>query len=317
MTTKAWIRHQIGRGVHTARALGTSATTRVRSAVRHEQTHDELGDPSTSAEADHDEIRRQLDEVRRRLDAHVATSEASTRHLAVDIAALFDAARRGTGRSTANEVLAEALWLTNAPLAEHPLITVIVPTADETRSGYLRSAIDSVVAQTYRNWELIVVDDSVDGVLKHLPDWWPDDARITVITSASSDSGVARNRGLAAANGAVVAYLDDDCRFFVWWLHALAYAFSADRALAVVHGVLESLPGRRRGRGNRFRGHLRRTVGGGRDRRAPGGRSIRCRRGAGGEDESAEEADGGKRSLHGGETTAISTAKGARRQLFR
>lgn len=92
--------------------------------------------------------------------------------------------------------------------AAQPSISIILPTRDRAR--LLRRAIASVQAQTWRDFELIVVDDaSTDdtaAVLGALAD-----PRLRVIRhEVGRGAAVARNAGIAAARGEYVAFMDDD-----------------------------------------------------------------------------------------------------------
>jgi tetratricopeptide (TPR) repeat protein len=97
------------------------------------------------------------------------------------------------------------------PLPATPLVSVVVPTRD--RVAMLRDALESVCAQDYRNWEAIVVNDGgadVAEVLRALPAA----ARFSLIQAAQpAGQARARNRGIAAARGDIVAFLDDDDRY--------------------------------------------------------------------------------------------------------
>ena len=142
-------------------------------------------------------------------------------------------------------IVTDWLWAANAPLRNHPVVSVIMPTAFPERLGFLQSAITSVLAQSYANWELIVLDDGLEPFLDPLPPWWPKDARVRLIRGSGRSEGNARNQALAAAQGEIAAFLDDDCRWFPWWLHAVARAFGEDPELGIVHGirVVEGDPG--------------------------------------------------------------------------
>ena len=89
-----------------------------------------------------------------------------------------------------------------------PLVSVIIPTYN--RRYCLGRAIDSVVSQTYTDFELIVVDDgSTDGTLDLLQDYG---GRIRVMQQRNSGVSAARNAGIRAAKGTFIALLDsDDC----------------------------------------------------------------------------------------------------------
>lgn len=87
-----------------------------------------------------------------------------------------------------------------------PLVSVIMPAYNTAR--YIREAIDSVLDQDYPNKELIVIDDgSTDGTLELLASYGD---RIRLITQRNQGSAVARNAGLAAAQGEYIAFLDSD-----------------------------------------------------------------------------------------------------------
>ena len=101
-----------------------------------------------------------------------------------------------------------------------PLVSVIVPTYDD--SELLGPALESIAAQTHGNVELIVVDSSDVSWLRELA------ARVegfTYLNQKPSGLAAARNRGLDAATGELIAFLDADDR----WLPE-----KLDRQLAAV-----------------------------------------------------------------------------------
>ena len=97
------------------------------------------------------------------------------------------------------------------------VISVIIPTRD--RLGFLKEAISSVQAQTYSDWEAIVIDDaSTDGTWQWLASLG--EGRIRgVHLERHCERSAARNRGVREAGGELVLFLDDDDRLKP---HALA-----------------------------------------------------------------------------------------------
>lgn len=91
----------------------------------------------------------------------------------------------------------------------NPLVSIVVPNYNGSR--YLRECIDSVLAQTYQHWELLVCDDnSTDNSLEILRSY--DDLRIAPIITLNTNVGAAlvRNHCIKAAKGALIAFLDND-----------------------------------------------------------------------------------------------------------
>ena len=91
-----------------------------------------------------------------------------------------------------------------------PAVTVVVPAYNA--AAFVRRAVDSVLAQSAADPELLVVDDgSSDATLQVLAAYG---GRLRVIAQANAGPAAARNRGLAEARGRYVAFLDADD----WWL---------------------------------------------------------------------------------------------------
>ena len=87
-----------------------------------------------------------------------------------------------------------------------PLVSVIIPTYN--RSGMVQEAIDSVLDQDFTDYELIVVDDgSGDSTPTILAGYG---RAITVLHQSNTGVSAARNHGMAAASGQLIAFLDSD-----------------------------------------------------------------------------------------------------------
>ncbi len=91
-------------------------------------------------------------------------------------------------------------------MTEKPLVSVVIPTYN--RAWAVCAAIDSVMAQDYPAVEIIVVDDgSTDGTEELLAAY---STNIIHIRQENKGVAAARNRGIAAANGPLIAFLDSD-----------------------------------------------------------------------------------------------------------
>jgi glycosyltransferase involved in cell wall biosynthesis len=86
-------------------------------------------------------------------------------------------------------------------------VSIIIPTYD--RGWILKEAIDSVLAQDFNDFELIVVDDgSTDNTRDILKNY--DENRIMVIRQENRGVSAARNKGISEASGSLIALLDSD-----------------------------------------------------------------------------------------------------------
>ena len=92
--------------------------------------------------------------------------------------------------------------------------SIIVPLYN--KAPYIRHALDSVAAQTYRDFELVIVNDgSTDGSLNIVNDFIREESGFKCAVYSQPNSGVAaaRNNGVAVSNGEYVCFLDADD----WW----------------------------------------------------------------------------------------------------
>lgn len=88
-------------------------------------------------------------------------------------------------------------------------ISVIIPVHNAEK--YLRECVDSVLNQTYRDLELILVNNnSTDDSLEICLDYEGKDSRVVVVNELRSGAAVARNTGLMNATGQYVTFLDSD-----------------------------------------------------------------------------------------------------------
>lgn len=90
-----------------------------------------------------------------------------------------------------------------------PLVSVIMPAYNYEK--YIGKSIESVLAQDYEKFELIIVDDgSEDGTKSIVEQYAKSDIRIKLLEQANQGVSVARNKGLDTATGEYVAFLDSD-----------------------------------------------------------------------------------------------------------
>lgn len=89
-------------------------------------------------------------------------------------------------------------------------ISIIIPTYN--RSKTIAKAIESVIDQTYHNWELIIVDDaSTDNTDEIVKEYLENDGRIQYVKGESNKgANVRRNQGIQRAKGEYIAFLDSD-----------------------------------------------------------------------------------------------------------
>jgi glycosyltransferase involved in cell wall biosynthesis len=107
-----------------------------------------------------------------------------------------------------------------APAVEWPKISVIVCTYNGART--LRQCLDGLATLDYPNYEMIVVNDgSTDGSASIAQDY-----PVRLINQPNQGLSAARNTGLAASDGEIVAYIDDDAYPHLYWLRYLASAFA-------------------------------------------------------------------------------------------
>ena len=90
-----------------------------------------------------------------------------------------------------------------------PLVSVIIPVYNV--EDYIRPCLDSVLAQTLQDIEVICVDDgSTDGSAAILHEYEAKDPRVIVVEQQNGSAGKARNTGLEKATGETLSFLDSD-----------------------------------------------------------------------------------------------------------
>ncbi len=121
-----------------------------------------------------------------------------------------------------------------------PLVSIIMPTFN--RPQMLLLALESVVNQTYKNWEVIVVNDGGEDVENILSTVFAGDRIVYVRLPKNLERSYARNMGIQLAKGKYIAYLDDDDQFLpdhletlVTCLESSEYEVAYTDAFRVIH----------------------------------------------------------------------------------
>ena len=123
-------------------------------------------------------------------------------------------------------------------MSTKPLVSIIIPIYKVEK--YLRQCLDSVLAQTYSNWEMILVDDgSLDGCPAICDEYAERDKRVTVLHCQNGGQSRARNRALdCPPKGDFVTFLDSDDYLSPTCIEELLKA-SVGGQLAMIGYILE------------------------------------------------------------------------------
>lgn len=133
-------------------------------------------------------------------------------------------------------------YLADVKETEKNLVSVVIPTYN--RKHTIRRCIDSVLAQTYRAIEVIIVDDcSTDGTMEYVDELYGEVTDINIIYVRNDDNlgaSASRNAGVSYANGEYIAFHDSDDEWLPDKLEKQMTAFlQADEKVGVVYSMFE------------------------------------------------------------------------------
>ena len=108
---------------------------------------------------------------------------------------------------------------------KRPKLSIIVPVYNSEK--YLSKCLDSLISQTFNNTEIICINDgSKDDSLNILKEYAAKDSRVRVIDQPNKGVSVTRNKGILAARGKYITFVDSDD-----WLDEYAYELCMDIVL--------------------------------------------------------------------------------------
>jgi glycosyltransferase involved in cell wall biosynthesis len=120
------------------------------------------------------------------------------------------------------------------------LVSIIIPTV---RTGTIATAIEAILRQTDDNWELIVVPQGDDGAMIQLLDrYCARDSRVQYVHTPRRNVSHARNVGIAAVRGEIIAFTDDDCEVAPDWIAVMRELYMENPDIGFLGGAVVAPP---------------------------------------------------------------------------
>lgn len=114
-------------------------------------------------------------------------------------------------------------------------LTIVLPVYNVEK--YLSKCIDSIIEQTYDDFELIIINDgSTDNSLIIAEEYARNDTRIRIISQENSGLSAARNKGIAVANGDYISFVDSDDTIDLGMYERMMYEIFNNQSDVVVCG---------------------------------------------------------------------------------
>jgi glycosyltransferase involved in cell wall biosynthesis len=122
--------------------------------------------------------------------------------------------------------------------AHAPFVSIIIATRD--RPGHLELCLHSLLSLCYPRYEVIIVDNAPgsSATADFIQRTYHDEPRVNYIREERPGASLARNRGIQAAKGEILAFTDDDVIVDPYWLVELVRAFDVTRDIACVTGLV-------------------------------------------------------------------------------
>ena len=117
--------------------------------------------------------------------------------------------------------------------ADSPLVSVIIPAYDV--ADFIGEALDSVFAQTFTDYEVIVINDGSPDTPKLEQALAPYMSRIVYLKQENRGVSAARNSGISAARGSLIAFLDGDDVWLPNYLEVQVKRIQADPTIDVLY----------------------------------------------------------------------------------
>ena len=137
-----------------------------------------------------------------------------------------------------------------------PRVSVIIPTYNSAR--FISSAVSSVLGQSYKDYEIIIVDDGSADATREVTAKFGN--KVLYLYQSNAGPAAARNLGLSRATGEFVAYLDADDLWYPQKLEKQVAFLSAHKSYGIVHSDIDVIDENDRVIQPRFNQQTGRTV---------------------------------------------------------
>jgi len=130
------------------------------------------------------------------------------------------------------------------PLKPTPMVSVVIPAYKVAR--FIRATLDSVITQTFADYEIIVINDGSPDTEELEHQLEPYSSSIIYLTQTNQGAGAARNAGIRAAHGEFVAFLDGDDLWLPEFLEEQLALLTSAEGLDLVYADAANLEDGRR-----------------------------------------------------------------------